>query len=98
MNTSAEITVTLQGEVEKEEKIPHLAILSVDEVWDKGRYFGTHIGSKNHGGWLVKERAAAIEKMIEAVATRCYNYKCPPTCYPKGGMYPSKKEEKRRAA
>jgi hypothetical protein len=87
------ITVTLQDEKETQERIPYLAILSVDEVWEKGLYLGTHIGSRNHFGWMVKERVSAIEKMIEAVGTRCYNYKCPPSCCPKGGMYAAKKDK-----
>ena len=91
------IEVELQDKFDREifEKIPIFSILSVDEIWDKGRYYGTHIGSKNHSGWLAKERAAQIDKKIEAVGNRCYNYKCAPTCCPKGGMYPPLKGEKR---
>jgi hypothetical protein len=101
------IMVTLQSNLESEkdieEKIPLLSILSVEEVWDhKGHYLGTHIGSKNHGGWMVKDRAAAVEKKMKAVGTRCYNYECPPSCCTKGGMYTDRKDKnkkgKKRAA
>lgn len=94
------ITVTLQNNLEDgpetEEKIPLFAILSVEEVWDhKNQYLGTHIGSKNHGGWMVKDRFTHVEKKMKAAGNRCYNYECPSTCCTKGGMYSDRKDKKK---
>jgi hypothetical protein len=101
------ITVTLQKNrvgIEEEIEIPHLQILSVDEIWDyldnaegKGKrlaYLGTLIGSRNHAGWLVKERAASVEKKIKAVANRCYNYECGDKCCGKDRLFPPQKKGK----
>jgi len=89
------IEVTLiKNQRAQEEVIPinHLSILSIQEVWDyvetpngnkKRQFLGTHIGSRLHGGWLVRETEREIERRIEHVATRCYLKVCSKSCCPK---------------
>lgn len=99
------ITVTLQKNergAEEDILIPHIQILSVEEVWDyvevpaaaegaparkKLTYLGTHIGSHAHGGWMVKDTKDSIEKKIRMKATRCYNGDCPESCCKKERLY-----------
>lgn len=81
-----------RGGIEEEIEIPVLAILSVNEWWDwiqprnsdgslqrkQHVYLGTHIASKCHHGWLVKERSTAIEQRIDFASknNKHFNYEC----------------------
>lgn len=66
---------------EVKEKINHLTILAYDDVYEyvnmangntRRINAGCHIASKNHFGWLVKESAVEVSRLIENVATKAY--------------------------
>jgi hypothetical protein len=74
--------------IEEEIEIRVLDILAVCEEWDwrqdrredgslgpkRQVYLGTKIGSRNHMGWIVKERATQVENLIDQAAKRNKHY------------------------
>lgn len=92
-----EVTLVNNGRGQEERiKIPVLSILAVSEVWEwvqhknsdgtLGRkqhlFFGTHIASHMHQGWMVVERAPSVEQLIDQAAkgNKHYLYECQDGC------------------
>lgn len=102
--------------IEEEIEIPVLSILSVNEIWEfrqeknpdgtlqnkRQVYLGTHIASRNGFGWMVKERAKAIEDRIDFAAKRNKHYNGQCNCWGSreapihcaGSMYLEKRKRK----
>lgn len=102
--------------IEEEIEIPIFSILAVSELWEfrQGKrpdgtlenkrqvYLGTHVASKNHFGWMVKDRAKSVEDKIDFATKRNKHYMGQCNCWGSkdapihcaGSMYLEKRKRK----